>query len=762
MSKGKFSSPRPRREEDPEIKRAYRQMTGQESVPDPIQAPTQNSIQKPIPDTPPVSRETPRPAAPSDLDLGAIMSGIEQQPSVPPRSAGTMPPRAADTVPPRAPGSSALPPVRPKGLGLFPEEMPMEETEEEEPSSHEDDTFLDKALKFCNQAMDFCAENKKLVLVALCALALVVIVGVIAVFAAGSSDPYDRKILSNVYVAGVNVGGMTKKEAVNLVKQSADARLAREDMVVELSGSELRISPADASVKLDVKSAVNAAYDYGRTGTNAEKNQAYVSSLTESYVVPLSPYLEVNERKIQEALTTYAASAGSALTQTQYGLEGTQPELSADKFDEDAPGQTLVITMGTPGVKFDTESVLDQILAAYGRFEFRVTVENLTPTAQPDPLDLDAVYLEFYIAPVDAKVDLAAHKTIPAVYGYGFDLEKAKALVAQADYGEELRIPMEYIEPEVMDDELLYRDVLGEYQTAYSRSENRIVNLQQACKAIDGFVLDPGETFSFNEVVGQPSTGKGYKYAYVGTGIEEESVVGGGISQVASTLYYCALLSDLQVTTRYNHDRPMSYIDYGLDADIQWNSRDLRFKNNTDYPISIHAEATGGYVSLRILGTDQRSYYVRLESRIQNTFVADTKYEDFPFDNPDGYRDGDVIQEGQDGYLVRSYMLKYDRTTNELISRDAVADSEYKSIDRVLARVEEEPTTQPPTQPPTEPPTAPPTVPDESTSQPTQPSSEAPSEETTKPEESKPDASESTPVDSSDNASEEDKQGEEG
>lgn len=719
MSKGKFSSPRPRREEDPEIRRAYRQMTGQEPVPDPI----------PEPVSTPVSGEASDPSAPLDLD--ALLSGAEKpSASAPvPEREGVQPPKAPVSGPAVAPPPGPRHPLR----KLFPEEMPMEEEpEEEESSSEEDDTFLDKALKFCSHAMDFCAQNKKVVLIALCALALLVIVGVIAVFAAGTSDPYDRKILSNVYVAGVNVGGMTKKEAINVVKQSADARLAREYMVVNLAGTKLQISPADASVKLDVKSAVNAAYDYGRTGTNDEKNQAYISSLTDSYTVPLSPYLQVNKRKIQEALDSFAASAGSTLTQTQYGLEGAQPELSADKFDENAPGQTLVITMGTPGVKFDTDAVLDLILDAYSRFEFQVSVENVEPTAQPDPLDLDAVYLEFYIAPVDATVKPGTHETVPASYGYGFDLDSAKKLVAQADYGEEIRIPMEYIPPEIMDDELLYRDILGEYQTAYSRSENRIVNLQLACQAIDGYVLDPGKTFSFNDVVGQPSTGKGYKYAYVGTGIEEESVVGGGISQVASTLYYCALLSDLQITTRYNHDRPMSYIDYGLDADIQWNSRDLRFKNNTDYPITIHAEATSGYVSVQLLGTDQRSYYVKLESRIENTFVADTKYEDYKYNNPDGYRDGDVIQEGEDGYLVRTYMIKYDRRTNEQLSRDKITDSEYESIDRIVARVEEEPTTQPPTEAPTEPSTQPST---EATTQPTETEEPEPTASTADPPE---------------------------
>ena len=138
-----------------------------------------------------------------------------------------------------------------------------------------------------------------------------------------------------------------------------------------------------------------------------------------------------------------------------YGLEGKQPELGADKFDASAPCQTLVITMGTPGIGFDVDDVYNRILDAYSLHVFLVTVEDIEPTAEPDPVDLMAIYEEFYIAPVDAKVDLRTYEVIPGSYGYGFDLEAAQKLVDQADYGEEVRIPMETIEPELTIDRAL-------------------------------------------------------------------------------------------------------------------------------------------------------------------------------------------------------------------------------------------------------------------------------------------------------------------
>lgn len=702
MAKGKFSSPRPYREEDRQIEKAYRQLTGQEPPPDPQDPLTGGTGEDPLLHVP---------------EDAVLFPEAEASSLFPETDTSEHFPEAAASHAPQFSSSK-----------FFPEETPMEEASGEDVWEEEDKTFLDKLLDFGEKAVDFCSKNKKIVLVGLCAASLAVIVGVISVFFASASDPYDRKILNNVYVAGVNVGGMTKKEAVNAVKRTADAQLARQPMTVTLAGASFQLSPADVSPKLNVNAAVNAAYDYGRTGTNAEKNLAYQNSLYENYYVPLSPYLELNERRIREALETYAAEAGNTMTQTQYGLEGKMPELSADKFDENAPCQTLVITMGTPGIKFDVSSVMKLILDAYGRFEFQVTVEDLEPAAKPDPIDLDAVYQEFYIAPVDASVKPGSRETIPASYGYGFDLETAKIQVDQAEYGQELWIPMEYIEPDILEDELLFRDILGEYQTSFGADADRANNLRLACQALDGKTLEPGETFSFNDTLGQRTTGKGYRYAKADPNSDEDVVVGGGITQAASTLYYCALLSEMEITARSSHAFPVSYIDYGLDADIQWNRTDLKFKNTTSFPVKIEAEANASSVSVRILGTDQRSYYVKLESRIQNTYVPDTEYKDLAEDNQDGYRDGDVIQKGRSGFHIKSYKLKYDRQTNELISREALADSRYQTVNEIIARIEAAPTTEP-TVAPTEQPTTQPS--EETTAETTEETTEETTKETT-------------------------------
>jgi len=622
MANGKFSTPRPDREEEREIERAFRQVTGQAPPP-----------------TPPVQDV-------DELDMSTFDLVFGEEPPVPP--------------------------VTPK------------------PAS-----FPEKLLLFLSQAMDFFEQNRKVALVVLCSAALVLILAFMGIFFAGTSDPYDKTILNNVILGDVNVGGMTRDEAVSALKQATARTYPVLDMVVDLEGSELRLSPADTGVSLDVNAAVKAAYDYGRTGTKAEKEQAYLDSLTGSHIIGLLPYLEMHDAYILGMLEDYARDSGSTLTQTSYGLEGGLPDLKDPDFDPDTtPAQTLVILMGTPGIGFDANAVYEQILDAYSLHDFTVTVEGLDTVSEPDPVDLDAMYQEFYVEPVNATVDHQNHKVIPGTYGYHFDMDVARQLLAQAQYGEKVRIPMEYIAPTILNEDMFFQDVLAEYETTYKDRGNLQTNLMLACKAINGTVLNPGESFSFNNIVGQRTSAKGYKHADDQITEDKNRILGGGISQVSSALYYCTLVADLNVTSRTSHTIVPGYSDYGLDAAVGWSSPDFKFTNTLGLPIRIQASAENGKVQVSILGTDERDYVVALDYEISGTKAFKTVYQDFEYDNEEGYEDGDIVQEGVMGYIVKTYQLKYDDHTGALVSKDFVTTTQYVSVLKIIARVEPEETTE--------------------------------------------------------------------
>ena len=715
MSQGKFSAPRPHRDEERQIEETFRQLTGQA----PAQQPEPEILADPMTEPIPESFETV-----FDENFAADFEAM-RQPAAPVRGAYERP----EPAPPR-PQPQPQPKPQPRPQRAYRQEaIPFDEALPEE-------DFLDKALAFIN-------ENKKLMLAFLCAAALLIIVVVAAVFFFGASSAEDGTIFQNIYIADIHVGGLTKKEAVSLVREATSGTYSRQDMVIDLSGTELRLSPEDTQAALDAQAAVDAAYAYGRTGTDAEQERAQMLLRTQPYILAALPYLDLDEDYILDTLTEYAEDSGSTLTQTSYGLEGDQPPLDADKFDEKNPTQTLVITMGTPGIGFDAMDVYEQVLDAYSLHQFLVTVEDVETAKEPEPLDLEVVYEEFYIEPKNATIDLQTFKTIPGSYGYGFDIEEAQALLESAEFGEELRIPMEYIEPEILDEDMFFRDVLGESRASHGSNKKRNTNLELACDAINGIVLNPGEKFSFNETVGQRSSANGYNSApEVLSGEEEEEIIGGGVGQVASVLYHSALLADLQVDYRVNQDFAPGYIGDGLDVAVDWRSPDFQFTNTTGFPIQIEATASGGNVSILILGTDERDYYVEIESTVSSTDKPDIIYEDFEFDNEEGFEDGDVIREGIAGYSVKTYKCKYDKSSGQLLSKDFEATSQYETLDEIVARVAPEETTEPETEPETEPPTQAPTeAPTEAPTVPTEPETEptvAPVE-TTLPPETEPD-----------------------
>ena len=577
----------------------------------------------------------------------------------------------------------------------------------------------------------FFARYRKVILVCLCSLILLTLIGTIAgVVFLKTSDPYDNKILNNVSVADINLGGMTKEEAYAAIELEYGDLFSETDMVLTIGDQVLTFSPLDTGADLDVDAVVKYAYGYGRTGTKAEKESAYQNSLVSVHTVGLLPYLNLNEEYIRSVLEEYASGYESVYSDSSYQVEGQMPKLNCEDYDPNAPTQTLRITLGTPGMGVDVDTLFNDILDAYSLRIFALERDEPKADAVPEMPDLQAIYDSLYVAPVNADIDRQTFESIPGDYGYDFDLAAAESLLASAAYGETVEISMRYVEPEIMDDEVLFRDVLGSCQTKHTSDEDRNTNLKVACEAINGTILMPGETFSFNDHLGERTEEKGYKPAGTYSGTKLIDTVGGGICQCSSTLYYCTLLADLEIVDRINHGLPVTYMEYGMDATVSWGGPDFKFRNSSNFPIKLKAEVSDGYVKMEILGTDEKDYYVKMEYEFTGWEYHETVYEEH--DKDSGYYDGQVLQGGSDGIYVKTYKCKYDKKTNELLSREFEARSHYKRVDKVVVRIkgatpaptEPAPTTPAPTEPaPTEPaPTTPaPTEPAPTEPAPTQP-----------------------------------------
>ena len=137
----------------------------------------------------------------------------------------------------------------------------------------------------------------------------------------------------------------------------------------------------------------------------------------------------------------------------------------------------------------------------------------------------------------------------------------------------------------------------------------------------------------------------------------------------------------------------------GMDATVSWGGPEFTFRNNTNYPIRIETWVADGYVHAKLVGTDEKDYYIVMEYEVIGSEAADTVYEEFTKDNnPEKYKDGEVIQTAYRGYSVKTYKCKYDKDTKELISREEDQKSVYKKRDQIVVSIrdpEPEPAPEP-------------------------------------------------------------------
>ena len=203
-----------------------------------------------------------------------------------------------------------------------------------------------------------------------------------------------------------------------------------------------------------------------------------------------------------------------------------------------------------------------------------------------------------------------------------------------------------------------------------------------AAKTINGTILLPGETFSYNGILGNTNKAKGYKEgtAYVGGKVVKS--YGGGICQVSSTLYNAVLYSNLEIVERYNHSYAVNYVPAGRDATVAYGGKDFKFKNTRTYPIKIEANAKSGVVSITIKGLKEEmdKYEIVLTSTVLSTTPNATTYENNS-SLPEGTEK--VIQKGYIGKKSIAYKIvkNPDGTTK---SKTVLSKDTYKPMNRIV------------------------------------------------------------------------------
>ena len=494
-------------------------------------------------------------------------------------------------------------------------------------------------------------------------------IAVLAVLGAGyllscaMVDP--GRILQNVQVNGADVGGMTVEQAAQEIQQSFEQAYADAALTVSANGEDYPVQMYSC-LTMDVAKAAKEAMDYGH-GSYLTRGAALLKA--KLFGEGLEEFPQIGDMETLSAnIDASGLSAINTTVQTTYEVSG----------------DTLVFHKGVTGVSVDKEGLMEAMEDAVNRADYETVIESPMLTGTVEATDMQAVYDQIHTKKANATLDPEKdYKIVKSVTGISFDVEAAKASFDAAAEGEQVAVPLTVKKPKVTTKKLkkhLFKDVLGSCTTNVSGSSARVSNVRLAAETLDGTILLPGETFSYNDALGERTTARGYQAAPAYSDGKSVQEVGGGICQVSSTLYKATLLSNLKIVEHHNHSYVSAYIGIGMDATVSWGGPDYQFKNNTDYPIRIDAEYSGGQVTCKIYGAKLDKNYVKMTAETLQVNSCGTVYQDDP-DLPAGT--SEVVSSGHDGYVVQTYRHIYNED-DEKISTEKEAYCVYRKQDRVV------------------------------------------------------------------------------
>lgn len=232
--------------------------------------------------------------------------------------------------------------------------------------------------------------------------------------------------------------------------------------------------------------------------------------------------------------------------------------------------------------------------------------------------------------PKDARMDLEQREIhrdqaglVVDVYGSLGAIEEAARSGADTVALRTVALPAEVTVETLGIDDISH--VLARFDTKYAVNDRiRNYNLTLAASKLNGYVLQPGQEFSFNEVVGPRTEKEGYKIAGVITAGEMVDGLAGGTCQISTTLHGAAFFAGLDIVKALPHSRPSTYVQMGLDATVVYPHVDLKLANSYDFPVVIHFQVAQGKAVVEILGRERPFDEVAFEREVVEQLDFDT------------------------------------------------------------------------------------------------------------------------------------------
>jgi vancomycin resistance protein YoaR len=473
-------------------------------------------------------------------------------------------------------------------------------------------------------------------------------------------------VLPGVQVAGVDVGGLSRADARGRIESLIGDRL-RQPVDVSLDGDVFTLTPSNLFI-VDGTATEKLAYDSERGSF-----LAHVGALTVPFAAgqDVEPVLRVN-RSAETALRKELSGRTHRAVSAKISLRGLEPVVTPGKSGTAVDAATVVALVRDaalkelPSARVPLRTVTPAIttsaaeaaaerarttLSAPVQIRFRHReLGELAPATIADMLRfradngeyelvLEADGLQAELAPlaqkytkdpVDAtfRIDGERAHVVKGRNGTTLDLPEAQASVLAAAAVEDdrtARLGLTALEPDLTTGEAKALGIRRQVSTFTTdmgvSSSNRIWNVHLMADYIDGTVVKPGQTFSFNETVGQRTTEHGFREGQMILGSLLLPAIGGGVCQTATTLYNNALQLGLPIKERRNHSWYISHYPIGRDATVNWGGPDFKFKNDLDHALLIKSSYTDSTLTFTFYGTNPHRK-VDLETGPQTNFSS--------------------------------------------------------------------------------------------------------------------------------------------
>jgi vancomycin resistance protein YoaR len=479
------------------------------------------------------------------------------------------------------------------------------------------------------------------------------------------------RIPAGVTAAGANVAGLTAEQATIKLEKRA-ARVASVPVTLTADGERFQLRPTELDARVDWAAAAAAARDEGDWPLPFRGLKRVAVRL---FGADVQPVAEVYEPRLEFELERMARALDRRGRNASIVLRGLEPSIVRHREGRmlDRPAAAalvrralarfertplaLPVEIGPPGVTTeDLKPVLERVrlaLSAPVRFGWRDAHWSVEPEELAELLLLPAngraelgvggQAAERYFGvlaravnrrPREAEFAIRPNgrvRVVPSATGRKLDVDaSAKALLAGALSSErrEAELVVVTAEPRLNTAHargMKITHVLASYTTPYSGTSDRIRNLELAAAAIDGTTLAPGEDFSFNRVVGPRTRARGYRLAPTIIDGEYKDAPGGGVSQVATTVFNAAWEAGLKLTARTPHSLYIPRYELGRDATVNYPNVDLRFENETERWLVVRAQAGGEGITVSILGAPLGRRVVSVPGELRVTAPPDVE-----------------------------------------------------------------------------------------------------------------------------------------